>query len=243
MSVTSPSYQLSNDQWAQIRDLLPRNGWRGGQWKDHRRMIDGILWALSDGGRWRNLPERFGPWQSVYDRFRNWTRRGLWDRILRHLQAHNMTGGPIDWQLFAIDGTVIRAHQSSAGAAEENRPAGEPADHALGRSQGGFGTKLHLICDAAGTPLAVTVSPSQEHETQQFVALSEEATAWPEQPEKLAGDMGYSCRRFSNFLHRREQQADQNGNYRDDDEQFDQREPAADAICESRHVTPRVTDG
>ena len=118
MLVTSPTYQLSDDQWAQIRELLPRNGRRGGQWKDHRRMIDGILWALSDGGRWRNLPERFGPWQSVYDRFRNWTRRGLWDRILRHLQARKMTGGEIDWQLFAIDGTVIRAHLSSAGAAE-----------------------------------------------------------------------------------------------------------------------------
>jgi transposase len=52
---------------------------------------------------------------------------------------------------------------------------------------------LHLICDGAGTPLAVTVSPGQEHETQQFVPLLEEATAWPEQPEKLAGDKGYSA--------------------------------------------------
>ena len=126
MVVTSPSYQLSDEQWAKIEHLLPVNGKRGGQWKDHRRMIDGILWTLSDGGRWRNLPERFGPWQSVYDRFRNWTRRGLWDRILRHLQARKMTGGEIDWQLFAIDGTVIRAHQSSAGAAEK-KPAGRGA--------------------------------------------------------------------------------------------------------------------
>jgi transposase len=82
-------------------------------------MINGILWALSDGGRWRNIPERFGPWQSVYDRFRNWTRRGLWDRILRHLQARKMRSDEIDWQLFAIDGTVIRAHQSAAGAPEK----------------------------------------------------------------------------------------------------------------------------
>src|SRR5262245_51346365 len=112
MSLTSPTYQLSGDQWGQIRDLLPRNGRRGGQWKGHRRIIDGILWALSDGGRLRNLPKRFGPWLSVYDRFRNWTRRGLWDRILRHLRGRKMTGGEIDWQLF--DGTVIRAHASSA---------------------------------------------------------------------------------------------------------------------------------
>jgi transposase len=63
----------------------------------------------------------------------------------------------------------------------------------LGRSQGGFGTKLHLICDGAGTPLAVAVSPGQEHETQQAIPLLEEAIAWPEQPAKLAGDKGYSA--------------------------------------------------
>ena len=63
---------------------------------------------------------------------------------------------------------------------------------------------MHLICDAAGTPLAVTVSPGQEHETQQFVALLEEATAWPEQPEKLAGDMGYSADWIRDWLTERD---------------------------------------
>jgi transposase len=116
MAVQSPTYQLSEEQWEQIKDLLPKNGQRGGQWKDHRLMIDAILWVLSDGGRWRNVPERFGPWQTVYDRFRSWQRRGLWDRILRHLQARKMNSDEIDWELFAVDGTVIRAHQSAAGA-------------------------------------------------------------------------------------------------------------------------------
>jgi transposase len=123
MPVTSPTYQLSDRQWEQIRDLLPRNGKPGGQWKDHRLMIDGILWALSDGGRWRNVPDRFGPWQSVYDRFRRWTRKGPWDRILLRLQARKMAGGDIDLELFCIDGTVIRAHPSAAGASKKkSRP-------------------------------------------------------------------------------------------------------------------------
>ena len=116
MLVASPSYRLSDDQWEQIRDLLPGNDRRGRPWKDHRLMIDGILWALSDGGRWRNLPAEFGPWQSVYDRFRRWARRGLWDRVLRRLQARRMNSGAIDWSLFCIDGTNVRAHQSAAGA-------------------------------------------------------------------------------------------------------------------------------
>src|SRR5579871_6946366 len=81
MATTSPTYRLSDAQWEQIQPFLPPNGRRGGQWKDHRLLIDGILWALSDGGRWRNLPKEFGPWQTVYDRFRSWARRGLWDKI------------------------------------------------------------------------------------------------------------------------------------------------------------------
>ena len=63
----------------------------------------------------------------------------------------------------------------------------------MGRSQGGFGTKLHLICDGEGTPIAVAVGPGQQHETQQAIPLLEEATAWPEQPAKVAGDKGYSA--------------------------------------------------
>ena len=192
MPVVSPTYRLSDDQFRRIADLLPPNRRRGGQWKDHRLMIDGILWALSDGGRWRNVPADFGPWQSVYDRFRRWTRRGLWDKILRRLQARRMNAGDIDFSLFCIDGTVVRGHQSAAGAAA-TRPPGEPADHALGRSQGGFGTKPHLICDGAGTPLAAAVGPGQEHETQRAIPLLEEAAAWPQPPAKVAGDKGYSA--------------------------------------------------
>lgn len=128
MAVVSPTYRLSDDQWEKIQPLLPQNGQRGGQWKDHRQMIDAILWVLSDGGRWRNVPAEFGPWQTVYDRFRSWTRRGIWDRILRHLQARKIGSDEIDWDLFCIDGTVIRAHQSAAGAG-----GGKPARRRAGR--------------------------------------------------------------------------------------------------------------
>jgi transposase len=93
-------------------------------------MIDGILWALSDGGRWHNIPERFGPWKAVYDRFRKWSRQGLWDRILRHLQAKEMRSGQIDWSLFCIDGAVVRAHQSAGGAPKKK---GRPASRAATR--------------------------------------------------------------------------------------------------------------
>jgi transposase len=121
--VQSPTYRLTDDQWHALHDLLPTNaGKRGGQWRDHRPMIDAILWALSDGGRWRNLPAEFGPWQSAYDRFRRWTRCGLWDDILAALRDRKAAAGAIDAGLYSIDGSVVRAHVSAAGATKKNGP-------------------------------------------------------------------------------------------------------------------------
>lgn len=107
---------LTDHQWNLIADLFPSNGQPGGQWKDHRPMVEGILWILATGSPWRDLPQRFGPWETVYDRFRRWTREGLWDKILKRLQAKRHADGEIDWELFCIDGTVVRAHKSAAGA-------------------------------------------------------------------------------------------------------------------------------
>lgn len=117
MSVVSPRYSLTDAQWSIIEPLLPSSrGKRGGQYKDHRLVIDGILWVLSDGGRWRNLPAKFGPWSSVYDRFRRWTRSGVWDSVVDALRQRKAEAGEIDQRLFSIDGSVVRAHVSAAGA-------------------------------------------------------------------------------------------------------------------------------
>lgn len=79
-------------------------------------MIDGILWICATGAPWRDLPERFGPWKTVYERFRLWSQNGLWDRILERLKAKKHASGEIDWELFCIDGSVVRAHKAAAGA-------------------------------------------------------------------------------------------------------------------------------
>jgi transposase len=203
MTSRSPRYELSDGQWEVIREFLPANGRRGQQWKDHRLIIGGILWALSDGGRWRNVPEAFGKWKTVYERFRRWSRQGLWDEILDELQLRKRSSGGTDWELFAIDGSVVRAHQSAAGASKGARPDGEPEGHALGRSQGGFGTKMHLVAAIGGgqvLPLVVAVSPGQEHETQRVVPLVEELDGKGMLPEKLAGDKGYSAKWIRSYL-------------------------------------------
>lgn len=98
---------------------MPATGGRGQPWKDHRTVVNGMLWILSTGSAWRDLPAEFGNWKTVYERFRRWTREGLWDRILEHLQVQRDENGEIDWELFCIDGSVIRAHKAAAGGGKK----------------------------------------------------------------------------------------------------------------------------
>jgi transposase len=79
-------------------------------------VLNGIVWVLRTGAPWRDLPERYGPWQTVYSRFRRWREAGLWDRILRTLQAEAAHDDTLDGALTMIDGSSIRAHQQAAGA-------------------------------------------------------------------------------------------------------------------------------
>ena len=138
------------------------------------------------------MPARYGPWKTVYDRF-----DGLLDRILERLQAKLNADGPIDAELWCIDGTVVRAARAAARAvAAPKKVAGEPEDYALVRSRRGFGTKVHLICDGRGVPLAAVVTPGQRHESTQFervlglVRLRGRRGRPRCRPMKLAGDKG-----------------------------------------------------
>ena len=80
-------YELNDEQWSLIAPLLPCNGLRGGQWRDHRTMINGILWVLGSGAAWRDLPQRYGPWQTAHGRLLAWRRDGTWENVLAAL-AH-----------------------------------------------------------------------------------------------------------------------------------------------------------
>ena len=87
----------------------------GGQWANHRQVINGILWKLATGVPWRDLPERYGPWQTCYERFRRWQADGTWQRLLAHAQTRSDAVGEVDWEV-VVDATVVRAHQHAAGA-------------------------------------------------------------------------------------------------------------------------------
>ena len=109
--------ELTDEQWERLKSLLPPQKPRTGRpSRDHRTIVDGILWVLRTGAPWRDLPERYGPWQTVASRFYRWRKAGVWQRILEALQQHADAEGRLDWQIHFVDSTVIRAHQHAAGA-------------------------------------------------------------------------------------------------------------------------------
>jgi transposase len=108
-------HELSDAEWARLQPLLPPQK-AGRPRHDDRRLLNGILWKLATGVPWRDLSERYGPWQTVYTRFRRWTRAGVWDRLFAAVQRQADVAGELAWELPFVDGTVSRAHQHAAGA-------------------------------------------------------------------------------------------------------------------------------
>lgn len=110
-------HELTDDQWERLAPLLPpTKPWSGRPNLDHRQILNGLLWLAKTGAPWRDLPEQYGNWQTVYSRFRRWQLSGVWDRILQAVQADADARGDLDWRLHFVDGTVVRAHQHAAGA-------------------------------------------------------------------------------------------------------------------------------
>ncbi|BAG16916.1 putative transposase [Streptomyces griseus subsp. griseus NBRC 13350] len=101
--------EISDAAWAVMVPLLPPAGRARGRWRDHRQVLEGIVFKFRTGLPWRDLPDRFGPWQTVHGRFARWAADGTFDRLLAAAQGR----AEVDW-LVAIDSTTVRAHQHTA---------------------------------------------------------------------------------------------------------------------------------
>jgi transposase len=88
--------EITDKAWGQIAPLLPENGGRGGHWEDHRKVVNGILCKLRTGAPWRDLPSRYGPWQTCYDRFVRWRRDGTWEKLFAHAQTKSDAVGEVE---------------------------------------------------------------------------------------------------------------------------------------------------
>ena len=118
----SRRHELSDQEWDLIKDLLPRNEGAGRRWEDHRRILNGMFWIVRTGAPWRDIPERYGPWQTIFDRFNRWRKNGTLDRMLERLQIRLDKDGKLDWDLWCIDGSSIRASRAAAGAGKRGAP-------------------------------------------------------------------------------------------------------------------------
>jgi len=107
--------ELTDTAWVAIAPLLPSDGRRGRPWADHRKVINGILWKVRTGAPWRDLPERYGPWQTCYDRFVRWRRDGTWERLLSLVHGKSDAVSDVLVEV-SFDSTVVRAHQHATGA-------------------------------------------------------------------------------------------------------------------------------
>jgi transposase len=175
--------ELTDEEWQSIYSLLllNRRVYVGCEEKS-RRFLNAILWILRGGTQWRLLPASLGHWNSVFKRFSRWCERDIWGYLHKGYIQHP------DLQHVLIDSTIARAHACAAGA------AGSDAEtEALGRSKGGFTTKIHAITDGLGNPLDFILTAGQASDIGQGHALLQ---LTPAGAKAMLGDKGYDSDAF-----------------------------------------------
>ncbi|MGW6217957.1 IS5 family transposase [Streptomyces sp. NPDC055109] len=225
---------LTNAEWDRLESFLPPGGVRGGRWRDHRRVINGVLYRVRTRVQWRDLPERFGPWETVYKRHRRWSADGTWQMLLSRVQAAEDAAGRIDWDV-SLDSTAVRSHQHAAGAmrapvaavsqkgihrgtnqvdpaSKTGRPigGGGQTGECLGRSRGGFTTKIHLAADGRCRPLTFLLTPGHYGDGPQLEPVLQQMSV-PRlgvgrpstRPDHVLADKAYTSRRNRRYLRRR----------------------------------------
>ena len=154
-------YELSSEQWQRIESLLPgKAGDPGRSGQDNRLFVNGVLWVLRSGAHWHDVPERYGKWKTLHQRFRRWSKAGVWERIFADL-----IDDP-DNDYVMLDSTLVRP------PAGRDRKRGDQ-NQALGRSRGGLTTKIHMAVDGQGRPLRLILTPGQRGDVTQAPALLE----------------------------------------------------------------------
>ncbi|MFG3016795.1 IS5 family transposase [Streptomyces cinerochromogenes] len=209
---------LTNREWSLLEQHLPPSGGRGGRRGDHRTVINGILFRVRTGVPWRDLPERYGAWKTVYERHRRWSADGTWDQLLHAVQAEADLTARIDWGMVGVDSTSCRAHQHAAGARKARprvpkqgaTPRNHRPDEGLGRSRGGLTSEIHLASEGGCRPLSLLLTPGQWGDAPQMIEVLDRIRV-PRllggrprtRPDHVSGDKAYSSRRIRRYLRRR----------------------------------------
>ncbi|NND41839.1 MAG: IS5 family transposase [Silicimonas sp.] len=171
---------LSDADWERISGLIiGRPDQKGSTGRNNRMFVEGVLWIVRTGSPWRDLPEAFGEWNSVFRRFSRWSDKGVWQRIFEA-----MSDDP-DFEYLIVDSTIVRAHQHASGA------KGGAQNQAIGRSRGGLSSKIHLAVRGLGCPVRFTLTAGQMGDAPQAGALIEGLPA-----EVIMADTAYDADHF-----------------------------------------------
>jgi transposase len=170
---------LTDAQWAIIEPLIPeqptRADGRGRPWRDNREILDGVIWILRSGARWKDIPREYPPYQTCHRRLQQWVKDGTLRSILETLAKDLHECGKIDLEECFIDGSFVGAKKGGSG---------------IGKTKRGKGTKLMAIADAHGIPIAIHTTSASPHEVT-LVEETLEQNLLADAPERLIGDGAY----------------------------------------------------
>ena len=155
---------ISEDGWRKILlFFLNSEGMYFKSEENLKKFIEGVLWLLRTGAQWRELPEKYGNWNSVFKRFNNWSKKDVWINFF-HFCAEDP-----DLEYVSSDSTAVRAHPCAAGYGKQN-------EQGLGRSRGGFSSKIHALVESLGLPLKLLLTPGQQNDKTKAAELLEGIT-------------------------------------------------------------------
>lgn len=177
-----PRTMLTDETWEKLKQIFKETG-RVYNKYEHRNTVEGILYRMRTGIQWRDLPEEFGLWNTVFRRFNLWSKKGIWQQLFQCIASDN------DPEWLFIDGSIVSAHQDSSGATSRS-------DEAIGKSRGGNSTKIHLAVDSGGLPVYFEISGGQVHDIVHGPSLVSSAP----QACCVTADKGYDSDRFREFI-------------------------------------------
>ncbi|WP_116408588.1 IS5 family transposase [Rhizobium leguminosarum] len=171
---------LRDDQWDRMsQHIIGDDRTRGSSGRDNRMFVEAVLWIVRTGSPWRDLPDAFGDWNSVFRRFSRWSQKGVWWRVFEAMSDDS------DFEYLIVDSTIIRAHQHAAGGKKGAE------DQAVGRSRGGLSTKIHMAVRGLGCPVRFVLTAGQKGDAPQADALIEGMPA-----EVVMADTAYDSDRL-----------------------------------------------
>jgi transposase len=155
--------KISEEQYEQIKHVFPKQ--RGNVSLSNLQVINAMLYVAEHGCKWRGLPEYFGNWHTIYTRMNRWAKKGVLEKLFQELQEKQIVNIQLD--AVSIDSTSIKVHPDGTGALKKSGP------QSIGKSRGGWTTKLHLIAASASMAMIFTLSPGQAADGPEGRALLE----------------------------------------------------------------------